>query len=116
MKALWAESPQTAIRVTEALAPTTKWKSKTVLTLLNRLVDKGAVDYEKVGRAHHFYPLVEEKDCLRTEGRTFLTRFFGGSLKPMVAHFLETEPLSKSEIADLRRILDEKEKSRRKKR
>lgn len=115
MKVLWGEAPQTAMQVAEALAPSTDWKPKTVMTLLNRLVKKGALGYEKVGRAHHFYPRVKEGDCLRSEGQTFLSRCFDGSLVPMVTHFLKNESLSEKEIADLRRLLDEKEKQERRK-
>lgn len=115
MKTLWDKSPQTAMSVANAVEPSTKWKPKTVMTLLDRLVKKGALGYEKVGRAHHFRPLVREEDCLRSEGRSFLTRFFGGALKPMVAHFLENESLSKEEAAELKRLLDEKVKRGRKK-
>jgi len=44
-----AKSPATTIDVLEALAPTTNWKLKTVLTLLNRLVKKGAVGFRQTG-------------------------------------------------------------------
>jgi len=115
MKVLWADAPQTAMDVVSALEASTDWKPKTVMTLLNRLVKKGAVGYKKVGRAHHFSPLVKEGDCLRSEGQTFLSRFFDGSMIPMVAHFLKNESLSKKEISDLRRLLDEKEKQGRRK-
>jgi BlaI family penicillinase repressor len=44
---------------------------------------------------------------LATAGETFLERFFGGSLKPMFAHFVGRQRLTKHEVEELRRLLDE---------
>ena len=69
MRVLWGKSPGTTSDVVEALAASTTWKPKTILTLLNRLVKKGALAYDKRGKAYHYYPLVEEVDCIRAENR-----------------------------------------------
>ncbi|MCX7014583.1 MAG: BlaI/MecI/CopY family transcriptional regulator [Candidatus Sumerlaeota bacterium] len=110
MKAVWARSPITANEVVEALSETTSWKPKTIMTLLNRLVKKGALGFEKEGRAYRYYPLVEEVACVRAESRSFLERVYGGALTPMLAHFLEESRLSKKETEELKRILDRKGK------
>ena len=41
---------------------------------------------------------------------SFLERVFGGSLKPMLAHFIEQKKLSPQEIRELRDILNKTEK------
>lgn len=110
MKTLWARAPATTNEVVDALEPQTPWKPKTIMTLLNRLVKKGALGFEKKGRVYEYFPRVKEADCVRAESRSFLERVYGGALQPMLAHFLEQTPLSKEEIEDLRRILDEKGK------
>lgn len=109
MKVLWEKSPLTTVDVVEALAPSTNWKLKTVLTLLNRLVKKGAVGFDKQGRAYHYFPQVEEKECVRAESQSFLQRVYGGALKPMLAHFVEDAELSPEEIQELKDILEAKE-------
>jgi len=108
MRVLWAGAPRTANEVVDALAPTTTWKPKTIKTLINRLLKKKALGFEKKGRAYHYYPLVNETECITAESRSFLRRVYGGALQPMLAHFLETEELSPEEIEELKRILDEK--------
>jgi BlaI family transcriptional regulator, penicillinase repressor len=108
MKTLWEKSPATTVEVVEQLAPSTQWTLKTVLTLLNRLVKKGAVRFEKQGRAYLYYPAVEERDCLREENRNFLDRVYGGALKPMLANFFEEAELSAADIQELKKILDAK--------
>ncbi|MHC4216423.1 MAG: BlaI/MecI/CopY family transcriptional regulator [Planctomycetota bacterium] len=108
MKVLWAKNPSTANEVVEALSETSTWKPKTVKTLLNRLVKKKAVGYEKNGREYNYYPLVAQADCVKAESHSFLSRVYGGALKPMLAAFLEAQDLSPKDIEDLKRILDEK--------
>jgi BlaI family transcriptional regulator, penicillinase repressor len=108
MKVLWANSPATANDVIAALAGISQWSDKTVRTLLNRLVAKKALAYKKDGRSYLYRPLVDERQCVRAESRSFLRRVYGGALMPMLAAFLEEDELSAEQIADLRRMLDEK--------
>ncbi len=114
MSVLWAaESAITANEVIHALENQTDWKPKTIMTLLNRLVKKGALDYEKQGRAYHYYPLVQESVCARAEGRSFLRRVYGGALQPMLAGFLDDAELSTEEIKTLKKMLDTQSMKRR---
>jgi len=61
MKVLWQQSPLTANEVVELLADA-DWHEKTVKTLLNRLVAKQAIGFDKDGRAYRYYPLVAQAD------------------------------------------------------
>ena len=110
MKVLWAKAPASAAEVIDALmAADPTWHPKTAKTLLNRLVKKKALGYEKEGRAYLYRPLVQETDCAVAESESFLDRVFGGSLKPMLAHLVERKKLSAAEIRELKRLLDQKE-------
>jgi BlaI family transcriptional regulator, penicillinase repressor len=106
MRVIWERSPVTANEVVAVLGPTTEWKPKTIHTLLRRLVQKGALTFEKKGREFSFRPLVPESACVREASRSFLRRFFDGELAPFLSCFLEQENLSDKEIAELKRILD----------
>ena len=108
MRVLWEKSPQAAEDVVAELEKRADWKPATVKTLLNRLVAKKAIGYEKNGRRYLYRPLVGEKECVRHESRSFLDRLFGGSLAAGLAHFVESGKLSRSEIEELKRILKEK--------
>ena len=110
MKVVWAKAPLSAAEIIEALmAADSTWHPKTAKTLLNRLVKKKALGFKKEGRAYLYRPLVQETDCALAESESFLERVFGGSLKPMLAHFVERKKLSASEIQELKRLLDRKE-------
>jgi BlaI family transcriptional regulator, penicillinase repressor len=105
MKVLWSKSPLTAGRVYEALEKDSQWKPKTVKTLIDRLVQKGALRFEKRGRNHHYSPAVDEEACLEAESTSFLERFFGGSLNPMLVNLVERGKLKPEDIHEMKRIL-----------
>jgi BlaI family penicillinase repressor len=52
---------------------------------------------------------VSEGECIAAESESFLDRVFGGSLKPLLAHFADTRKLSPAEIAELKRLLKKSE-------
>lgn len=106
MRALWKKSPQLANEIAESLGTKIGWNHRTVKTLLSRLVQKGAVRFEKVDRAYLYHPALDEKACIHAETRSFMKRFYGGALKPLVAAFLEQESLSREEIEELKALLE----------
>ena len=108
MRVLWAKSPLTANEVVERLTGKTKWKPKTVKTLIDRLMKKGAVKFEKEGRRYKYYPAVGRDECIATERKSFARRVYGGTMKPMLAAFLEDAELSADDISELKEILEQK--------
>jgi BlaI family penicillinase repressor len=108
MKVVWAQAPCSAGQIIEALSrrdPT--WHPRTVKAFLSRLVRKRALGFRKEGRAYLYRPLVKEEACVDAASASFLERVFGGSLQPMLAHFVERKKLSEAEIRELRRLLEE---------
>lgn len=108
MKVLWERSPLTANDVVEILSTRTHWQRETIRTLINRLVQKKALGFEKKGRQYHYYPRVTEAECIRAETRSLLRRFGGAPVEPMLAAFVEEQHLSTDQIERLRQILDGK--------
>ena len=108
MKVVWDKAPVTANEVVESLKTKTSWKPKTIHTLLSRLVQKGAVAFEKRGREHLFKPLVDAQSCVRNASRSFLQRFFDGEVAPFLACLIESEQLSRADLEELRGILNRK--------
>ena len=108
MKVLWRRSPRTANDIVKELTGKTAWKRETIRTLINRLVGKKVLKFEKKGREYHYYPLIAQDECIRAESHSFLRRVYGGAAKPMLAAFLENEDLSPEDIKELKRILDKK--------
>ena len=107
MEVLWRRSPIATEDVMAALAPNGKWQETTVKTLLNRLLKKGAVTAQKDGRRYLYSPVLARKEWLSNESMGLLNRLFGGRVAPLVAHFSQQRKLSKKDIADLRRLIEE---------
>ena len=112
MQVAWAAAPQpvTANEVVAKLAGRKGWNPKTVRTLLNRLMNKGALAVEAQGKRYLYRPAVTREECVRQESRSFLSRVFGGAAGAMLVHFVNETPLTAEEIAQLKKLLARKEK------
>jgi len=110
MKVVWDQAPCSASQVIEALnRRDPSWHPKTVKAFLNRLVKKKALGFTLDGRAYLYHPLVRQGECAEAASLSFLDRVFGGSLRPMVAHFVERKRLSREDIRELKKLLDSRE-------
>lgn len=107
MNVLWARSPLGADEVAQALAGQQDWQEATIKTLLNRLLNKGAIRAEKDGRRYLYAPQVKREDWVLEESRGLLDRLFDGRVAPLVAHFSAHRKLSKKDVAELRKLLEE---------
>jgi len=106
MELLWQQSPQTSEEIVAALLEPTGWHEKTIKTLLNRLLGKGAVSAEKDGRRYLYSPLLRREDWQQRESRSLLDRVFGGKVAPLLAHFSQHEKLTAKDVAELRKLID----------
>jgi BlaI family penicillinase repressor len=107
MRVLWAESPLGAAEIFEALRKEDpSWHPKTAQTLIGRLVKKGALGFKGKGRSYRYFPRFSEEECVERESNSFLERVFGGSLTPMLVHFVEHRKLSAGDIKELKKILE----------
>ncbi len=107
MAVLWARGPSTAEDVFAALGGEADWQEATVKTLLNRLLKKGAIAAEAEGRRYRYRPLLEQSRWVLETSSSLVDRLFGGRVAPLVAHFSEHGRLSRSDIDELRRLIEE---------
>lgn len=112
MDVLWESSPLTAEEVVAALAKRTDWREPTVKTLLNRLLKKRVVAAERDGRRYLYRPLLLRNDYVDAQSKGLLDRLFGGRVAPLVAHFSEHHKLSRKDIAELKRLIEELDNAR----
>jgi predicted transcriptional regulator len=96
--------------VVEALTPQSDWNHRTIKTMLNRLVKKRAIKFQADGKRYFYSPAITRAAAVGSQSRSFLARVFGGDVRPMLAHFVEHEKLSQKQIAELRDLLQHKER------
>ena len=109
MKVVWKHAPISTNEITQQLLKTTSWSPKTIQTLIKRLVNKGALSYEKQSRMFVYTPIVKENEYIGRESNSFLKRFYGGNITAMVSAYLEDDKLSEAEIETLRGLLSKKD-------
>lgn len=108
MKIVWKYAPISTNEITEKLLRTTSWSPKTIQTLINRLVNKGALTYEKQSRVFVYTPVVDEKEYIGQESNTFLKRYYDGDITAMLSAYIENDKLSETEIDNLRSLLSKR--------
>lgn len=108
MEVLWrSKQALSADEVIAALAADVDWQEPTIKSLLNRLLKKGAIAAERDGRRYLYRPVVSRNDYVLATSKGLLDRLFGGRVAPLVAHFSSHRRLSKRDVAELRRLIEE---------
>lgn len=110
MKIVWKYAPINTNDITKRLLSSTTWGTKTIHTLIKRLVTKGALSYEKQGRIFVYSPLVKENEYISQKSKSFVNRFYNGDISAMLSAYLENNQLSETELRQLRSILSENSK------
>jgi BlaI family penicillinase repressor len=108
MQLLWDRGRASARDITDALNEAEPVAHSTVQTLLRQLETKGAVGHEADNRTFVFFPRLREDKVKRTAALDLLDRVFGGNVGSLVAHLLGNERLSRDELDDLRRLIDQR--------
>lgn len=106
MNYLWENAPLTITELTASLKSDPGWSKNTIITMLSRLENKGAVRYESGKRARAYYPAIEKSDAEQAEAESFLDKVFGGSLGLMVNAMVQSRALTKPELDELLQILE----------
>ena len=105
LEALWAESPLTVGQIVERVQAKSDWHENTIKTLLVRLVGKKAVRKRKDGKRFFYEPLVTKEAVVDTETEGLLSRFFGGDMPALIAHFAVQKKLSRRDIEEMEAML-----------
>ena len=107
MELLWQHQRLTAREMREQLYPNAaKPQHGTVQKLLQRLEDKGYITRDKTISTHFFSPAITRDDYTGGELESLAAKLTSGSLAPLLTHAIETQKLSRDEIAHLRAVLD----------
>jgi BlaI family penicillinase repressor len=112
MKIIWAHSGITSTNIIQELKDKSDWKPTTVKSLINRLLTKKAIGFNKLGNEYSYFPLVSEEEYIKEESQSFINRVFNGSIKSMLLTFVESKEISEDEIDELKNILNKSSKTK----
>ena len=108
LKVLWSAGPASVRDVAGTLKKQRRRLAyNTVLTLLTRLRDKGYVAADTTGTAHQFTAVVTREELLGSSLSALADRICDGTASPLVHALVRGQHLSRQELADLRKLLDD---------
>jgi predicted transcriptional regulator len=113
MKVVWAKNKEPSLfaELTDELAAKGRpWQKNTLITLLNRLVNKGFLKAKKIGRRNEYTPLVSEAEYQTAQTKHFLEKLYEGSASGLVATLISGDLLTDEEYSELRQMLEKDEK------
>lgn len=109
MKVVWANGggPTLFACLTDELAAKGRpWQKNTLITLLNRLVNKGFLKARKIGRRNEYTPLVSEAEYQAAQTKNFLEKIYEGSASGLVSMLISGDMLTGDEYEELRKLLE----------
>jgi predicted transcriptional regulator len=107
MEALWSRAPRTTEEIVAEVGPANGWAEGTVRTLINRLLNKKAVQGSRDGARYVYRPLIEREQYVLSESRGLIDRLFEGEVTPLVAHFAKHRALTPEDVKKLKALIKE---------
>ncbi|MDQ6831219.1 MAG: BlaI/MecI/CopY family transcriptional regulator [Gemmatimonadota bacterium] len=106
MSVLWQLGSGTVAEVRERLPDNLAYT--TVLTILRTMEEKGYLRHEAEGKAHRYFPLVEEQAARKSALARLIDGLFRGSPELVLTQLVGDRGLTASEARRLRKLLDER--------
>ncbi len=110
---LWSRGPSTVRDIHDIIAERKPAQYTTVLKLLQIMADKGLVSRNETQRAHVYTAAKPMEWTQKQLAGDLLHRAFNGSARGLMLGALSARKASKSELAELRKLLEEYEKGTR---
>ncbi len=109
LQLLWNRGPLSVKEIHEALSAEKEVVYTTVLKTMQVMLDRGFLERESVGRKHIYSAAIAQEATQNQLLDTFLQRTFGGSAKQLVLRALGNYQTSKSELEELKAMIDKLE-------
>ncbi len=110
MQVLWQRGEATVSQVREQLAPQRELAHTTVGTMLTKMEEKGHVRHRNEGKSNVYRPAIKREQVSQSMVSDLAERLFGGDIKQMVCHLLDDDDLTADDLAELRRLIRQREK------
>ena len=113
MQVLWKNKRGNLTIIMEELSKKSKNEERnknTIKTLIHRLIQKGAIESQKVNNKEvEYIPKINEKKFIAKESNSFLNKFFNGNTVKLLLNFVENKKVTKNELQKLIDILEQDE-------
>jgi BlaI family transcriptional regulator, penicillinase repressor len=113
MEIIWAKEKVFLKDIMESCSEP-KPAATTIATLLKRMQDKGFVGYQLFGNSRQYYPLIKKSDYFSKHVKGMIKNYFDNSALQFASFFTSIGGLSKSELLELRKHIDDEIKKKKK--
>jgi predicted transcriptional regulator len=86
----------------------------TVSTVIRVLVKKKYIGFKTYGKIHEYFPLVKKSDYFSSHLKTNIREYFNGSVSNFTSFFASDKDIDISDLEEIKRIIDEQIKIRKK--
>ena len=107
MKVVWRREEATVREVYEEILDRRKIAYTTVMTMLGVLEGKGHLEKVAGEKAHVYRPTRPKQEVIANMVTDFVVRVFNGSARPLVQHLVDSEQISREELDEIARTLDQ---------
>jgi BlaI family penicillinase repressor len=107
MKVVWELGPATVREVYEQLLKRRKIAYTTVMTMMNILEEKKHLKKRAQERAYVYETTQPKSRVLQVLVQDFVTRVFNGSAQPLLVQLVKDRKLSKKELREILRKIEE---------
>lgn len=111
MKVVWERKTSTVRDVYEAMRERKAVAYTTVMTMMNILETKGHLVKRPEGRAYVYEPAHAQTQVISGMVQEFVDRVFDGAARPLVLGLIQERKLSKSDLEEISRLIEEEEES-----
>ncbi|MCA9043828.1 MAG: BlaI/MecI/CopY family transcriptional regulator [Planctomycetaceae bacterium] len=109
LQLLWKQGPSTVRAVHDVLSQGKELTYTSTLKTMQVMHEKGLVVRDESQRSHIYEAAVQQKSTQRQFVSDLVDRVFGGATEQLVVQALSSRRVSKDEIAEIRKLLDELE-------
>ena len=114
IEVVWELGEASVHQVREKLGRKKKPAYTTILTAMQKLEKAGWLRHRSEGKVYVYLPTRTREEAGATSVRKFLDRIFDGNALLMFQHLMRQDKLSDAELGELRQMIDDKRKERKK--
>lgn len=114
MEILWEhKGSMTSKEIISILETKSDMTPKMARVLINRLVEKGMLQYTgdpHDKRVYHYTPAKKKKECIKEKSKRFVSNFFNGNHANAIAALIQDSKLTEEELEYLEDVLHNSKK------
>ncbi|MDF2486759.1 MAG: putative transcriptional regulator [Herbinix sp.] len=107
MEIIWERGPISAKEISLILGETIGWNKNTTYTIIKKLIEKEVVLREEPNFI--CVAKLKKEQVQSAETKSLIEKLYQGSKKAFFAAFLQNEKLSKEELEELKKLIDQHE-------